>query len=122
MTDGHERRNDDKGPPSGVMQSYREMSKPDRRRLQTGGTLMVLVAVAYPFVSVLFVSLPVALWILDFVLFFVGVLFIWPPGGIWAAEKIPAAVMALVPSGRIARALGSIPDRRGSDRSDGGST
>ncbi len=119
MPDAHDlaTRNRDLGPPSNVMRSYEAMSKPDRRRLQKGGTLMVLVAIAYPFVNVsLSVKLPAMLWVLDFFILFVGVLFVWPPGGIWAAEKIPAAITAMIPAGRIARALGKIPDRRSGGR------
>ncbi len=123
-----EGRGEDHGPPTSVMQSYREMSRADRLRLQTGGAAMVLVGVAFPFVAVLFVTLPVMFWILDFFVLFVGILFVWPPAGIWATERIPAAVAGLIPSARIARALGKIPDRRSlergtsADRMDGGST
>ncbi len=101
---------------SSVMQSYLAMTKPDRRRLQKGGALMVLVAIAYPFVGVLFVSLPPMLWVLDFIVLFVGFLFVWPPAGIWAVERIPSAVMSLVPIGRLARVLGKVPDRRSGGR------
>lgn len=111
-----ERRGVQSGPPTMVMQSYKDMGTKGRRKMQiAGGILMGLSSLAgltVPIVPGVVISF--AYYILVGVFFLVGVGLFWPQYGVLVFNMIPTAIAKILPAKKVIDVMR--PDRREEDR------
>lgn len=104
-----ERRADNQGPPTMVMQAYREMDADDKNKMEKIGYALVLGPAVVVLLGGVFYDLAVTYLAFATVVFCVGVCFIFPALGVWLGDKLLKAAEKIIP------ALGSRirPDKRG---------
>jgi len=100
------------------MVAYKALPKKDVRRFQWVGLVLMAMSAVFLLAVPIFVPIPVVSYVVAVILFLVGVCFLWPPLGIWAASAIPNGVAKVIPGigGLVKKGLlDQIPDRRDED-------
>lgn len=102
------------GPPTMLMQSYQDMGQENRRFMRGIGLGLIAFTVVVPMIGQIALlalgrqGISGFFWTFSGVGFVVGLVFVWPQLGVWAAGAIPAGVAKMLPSRIFGRA-----DRRG---------
>lgn len=114
--DSLDRRGHEQGPPTMVMQSYKDMGQSGRRKMQLAGTMLMAISVIAGLVVPLVPGalVPIAYYILVGVIFLVGVGLFWPQYGVLVINMIPTAIAKILPAKKVVDAIR--PDRRGEGR------